>query len=122
MKGVAFWFFMLATICALAGMALGIHMSAAQDFTYAPVHAHINLIGWVSMALFGVYYHLVPRAAEGMLAKVHFAVATAGFLIIVPGIVMAVDQTGETLAKIGSALTILSMAIFAWVVFSTRER
>lgn len=117
MKGVAFWFFGAATLCVTIGMAWGIVMSASQDHSMAPAHAHLNLIGWVTMGLFGVYYHLVPAAAAKTLAKVHFVIALAGVLTILPGIVMAITQSGETFAKLGSVLTILSMLIFVFTVF-----
>ena len=117
MKGVAFWFFAVGTLCVTIGMAWGIHMSASQDHTMAPAHAHLNLVGWVTMALFGIYYHLVPAAAAKGLAKVHFALALAGVVTMVPGIVFAINETGETLAKIGSVLTILSMLVFVFTVF-----
>lgn len=120
MRGVSFWFFATATIYVTIGMAWGIMMSATADHSLASAHAHLNLIGWVTMGLFGVYYHNVPAAAETHLAKVHFAVATLGVLLIVPGIVMALRQAGETLAKAGSALTLISMLIFVFTVFRNR--
>jgi hypothetical protein len=122
MRGISFWFFLTAVIYVTIGMLWGIHMSASGDHALGPAHAHLNLIGWVTMALFGIYYHLVPKAAEHVLAKVHFAVATAGVIIIVPGIVMAIEETGEALAKIGSVLTLLSMLIFVFTVIRNRAQ
>lgn len=117
MRNVAFWFFATATIYVTIGMVWGIVMSASGDHTLGPAHAHLNLIGWVTMALFGVYYQLVPQAARGLLPRAHFAIATAGVVLIVPGIAMAVQGGDETLAKIGSLLTVLSMVLFVYVVF-----
>lgn len=120
MRGISFWFFFTATLYVTAGMIWGIVMAASGDHSLYPAHAHLNLVGWVTMALFGVYYHLVPRAAEHWLAKVHFIVATAGVVIMVPGIVMALQNDEETFAKIGSILTLLSMLIFVATVLRTR--
>jgi hypothetical protein len=36
-------------------MSGGILMAIAQDFTLAPAHAHLNLLGWVTMALYGLF-------------------------------------------------------------------
>lgn len=116
MKGIAFIFMALAAVCALIGMSWGIQMSASGDHTLSPAHAHLNLLGWVSMALFAVYYHVVAGASEGLLPKIHVALAVSGVVIIVPGIVFAIQQTGEVLAKAGSMLTILSMLCFLVVV------
>ncbi|MBD1547746.1 hypothetical protein [Roseibium aggregatum] len=122
MRGLAFWFFFTAIIYVIAGMAFGIHMSVVQDFALAPAHAHLNLLGWVTMALFGIYYHLVPKAAQGLLARIHFVVATLALWIFIPGIVFAIRQEGELFAKVGSLLTILSMILFLVIVFLSRDR
>jgi hypothetical protein len=68
------------------------------------------------MALFGIYYAMTPQAARGTLPKVHYAIALAGLVAMVPGIVMALTGQGEALAKIGSVLTILSILIFLFSV------
>jgi len=60
MKGVANWFFTTAALCVLIGMAWGIQMAATGDHSLSPAHAHLNLVGWVTMGLFGLYYHNVP--------------------------------------------------------------
>ncbi|SPF81160.1 hypothetical protein [Pseudoprimorskyibacter insulae] len=122
MKGIAFYFMALAAVSALIGMAWGIQMSASGNHALSPAHAHLNLLGWVSLSIFGVYYHLVPRAAETMLAKVHFALAAVGLIVIVPGIVSALRQTGEAMAKLGSVLSILSMLCFLVVMILNRSR
>lgn len=122
MKGIAFYFMVLAAVSVTLGMVWGIQMSATANHALSPAHAHLNLIGWVTMGLFAAYYHMVPAAAQAKLAKLHLAVAALGLVIIVPGIVMALTQQGETLAKIGSVLTLASMLIFLSVVVTTRAR
>ena len=99
----------------------GIAMSISGDHSLAPAHAHLNLVGWVTMALFGIYYHLVPASAKTDLAKIHFGVATAGLILLVPGIILAITERGELLAKMSSILTLLSMAIFVYTVFKNRN-
>ncbi|MDF1716061.1 MAG: hypothetical protein P1U75_05235 [Antarcticimicrobium sp.] len=116
MNGIARYFMLLAVLWAIIGMAWGIQMSAAHNHTLSPAHAHLNLVGWVSFAIFAFYYHLVPGAGAGILPKLHFAAAVVGVVLMIPGIAMAVTERGETLAKIGSILTLLSMLLFAAVV------
>ena len=45
MKNVDRYFIGVGIVAALAGMALGIVMGITSDFTLAPAHAHINLVG-----------------------------------------------------------------------------
>ncbi|MGR3364254.1 MAG: hypothetical protein ACU0CY_08760 [Maritimibacter harenae] len=120
MKGIAFVFFITAVICVTLGMIWGIQMSASADHSLAGAHAHLNLVGWASLGLFGLYYHTVPSAAAKALAKIHYAVALAGVVLMVPGIAMAIRQQGEMVVIAGSFLTLASMLIFLFTVATNR--
>ncbi|MCC0036024.1 MAG: hypothetical protein H6887_12290 [Hoeflea sp.] len=116
MKSTATKFYATGALFALCGMIWGIVMSATQDHTLSPAHGHLNLIGFVVMTVFGTFYALSPGAAASRLAGIHYFLTLAAVLIIVPGIVMAISGSGETLAKIGSVLTLAAMALFAFLV------
>jgi hypothetical protein len=120
MRALPFWFIFLASLFALAGMAWGIQMSISQDHTLAGAHAHNNLIGFVTMTIYGVYYRLVPAAAAKMLAMIHFWIALAGALTFGVGVALAIMGTTEILAVISSLLTILAMLIFVWTIWANR--
>lgn len=62
----------LAVLYLIVGVGLGIMMGASEDFTMRPVHAHINLLGWATMAVAGLVYSVFPQAAASNLAKAHF--------------------------------------------------
>jgi hypothetical protein len=66
------WFLRLAVLYLIAGIGLGLFMAASNDHSMKPVHAHLNLLGWVTLTLFGLFYRVVPAAAATTLAKVHF--------------------------------------------------
>lgn len=109
-------FLTLAVLAALIGMAWGLQMAISTDHLLAPAHAHLNLVGWVSLSLFAFYYHLMPAAAASGLAKAHLGLAASGVILMVPGIAIAINGGGEPLAAIGSILTFLSMLTFGVVV------
>jgi len=109
-------FFATGAVFVLIGMAWGIQMSASQDFKLSPAHAHLNLIGFVVMSDFGTFYALNPPAASSRLAMPHYALSVVAVLVLVPGIVMAIRETGETLAKLGSFLAIASAAVYLVVI------
>jgi hypothetical protein len=46
--------FRAATIFAVAGISMGIAMAMMRDHAIMPAHAHLNLLGWVSLFLFGI--------------------------------------------------------------------
>lgn len=121
MRGVALWFFISAVVYVTLGMMFGIWMSASHDHALASAHAHLNLVGWVTMALFGIYYHLVPAAAADRFASFHFALATVGVWLLVPGIVLAIKEKTELLAVLGSFATFASMLLFLTIVLRSRR-
>lgn len=120
MRPIANLFFLTGAIFALCGMVWGIQMSASHDHSLSPAHGHLNLIGFVSMSVFGAYYALSPGAAQSMLARVHYVLVTASVLVLVPGIVLAIQGRTEAMAKIGSVLAVASMALFVLIVLRNR--
>ena len=56
----------------MIGVGMGIFMGAVQDFSLRPVHAHVNLLGFTTLAIAGVIYSVYPKAGGSILAKLHF--------------------------------------------------
>jgi hypothetical protein len=115
-------FIRTAILLGLAGMLLGIFMGINQDFRLAHFHAHWNLLGWVAFFLYGAYYALVPAARQGLLPKVHYALALLGLGVFVIGLygVALGDDTKTIFAAIGSLIIVAGFLVFAWIVFRTR--
>ncbi len=116
-------FLRLAVVFIVIGVSLGYYMGATQNFTASAVHAHINLLGWVSMFLYGLFYRANPGAAEGWLPRIHFWFAVIGFLIFMPALLIEVLQIKSALAFAqigliaGPTLVVIGMILFAIIVF-----
>jgi cbb3-type cytochrome oxidase subunit 1 len=119
MKNLPFYFIFPATLFALAGMGYGMYMAGSEDHLLAGAHAHNNLLGWVTMALYGLYYRAVPQAITG-LATIHFWIVLVANLIFPLGIALAILGTTPLLAAIGGGLEMIGMLIFAWTVWRHR--
>ena len=118
-KSLPYWFIGLGTLFALAGMVVGIYMGISENHALIDAHAHNNLVGYVTMVIYGVYYRLVPAAADKLLATVHFWVALAGAATF--GIGLALTLQGVTwLVQLSSLLVIVAMLIFAFTVWTNR--
>ena len=120
MRNLPYWFLSVAVLQALVGMGAGIFMGITGDYTLAPAHAHNNLLGWVSMAIFGLYYVLVPDVAARRLAIVHFLLALVANIVFPIGIGLVVTGKGEVLSIIGSLLEVFSMLLFGIIVWTNR--
>lgn len=61
-----------AVLYLIVGVTLGNYMGKTGDFSLGGVHAHLNLLGWVSMALAGLIYRAWPAAGTTRLARAHW--------------------------------------------------
>jgi len=116
MSNISKMFVMSSVVFLLIGMVWGIQMSATQDHSLAPAHGHLNLIGFVMMMMTGIYYAVTPAAAQSSLAKIHFGGMILTIVIMAPGIAMAINGDGDTLAKLGSILGVVVVLLFGWIV------
>ncbi|HUN47979.1 MAG TPA: hypothetical protein VMU85_15725 [Stellaceae bacterium] len=117
--GIERSFVVSGIVLGIIGMLLGIHMGIAQQFDLAPVHAHINLVGWVSLLLFGLAYRTGIAKVDGW-AKVHFWVALVAAVLFPLGIAVAILRQNSALAILGSLLVLLSMVLFLVNVLRAR--
>ena len=82
MPRVSAAFFAVASVCLLLGMGWGMQMGATEDFTMMPAHAHLNLLGWVTLALYGTFYALTASTRSPRLAWINCALSTAGTVLM----------------------------------------
>ncbi len=122
MQNLPSWCVRLAILYAVFGMIMGEVMASSGDHGLMPVHAHINVLGWVSLALFGVVYK-VWNIAAGKLAWIQFGLFNAGIVVQAIGVTLILrgNEAAGPIAGIGSTLLILGMLVFGWLVFRARE-
>jgi cbb3-type cytochrome oxidase subunit 1 len=56
----------------LLGLLLGLDVAS---YAWRPAHAHLNLLGFVAMMIYGVAYHALPRFAGVPLRRARLALA-----------------------------------------------
>ena len=120
MPKVSTYYFKTAVIFLIVGIAMGLQMSISGDHNVIGAHAHANLLGWVTMALFGTYFAFAPAKADGRLAMIQYGVYTAGVVIMVPALyfMLAGNPNLEPIVAVGSLITFAGVILFAVVVFS----
>jgi uncharacterized membrane protein len=105
-------FLLLAALCLLVGLSLGIGMGIAHDFQLAPVHAHLNLVGFVLPSIFGLTYRAYPALARSRLALPHLALSSLGAIVLPFGIYIAVTQSFPAIAIAGAFIVFGGVATF----------
>jgi cbb3-type cytochrome oxidase subunit 1 len=106
------------------GVTLGVGMAVHPMWiVYRPAHVHMNLLGFVTMMIFGVGYHVVPRffghpLHNKKLGGIHWWLSNAGLALMVLGFFAAphigvqsvpILGTGGALSAIGAFLFIYNM-------------
>ena len=109
---------LMAGLAALGGMVMGIIMGISQDFTLAPAHAHLNLLGWVTLALYGLYHRSRDRVgswfnwAQVIMGAVGACMMSGGLgLYLSSG-----DDRYFPLVVVGSLVASLAMILFVVIV------
>ena len=98
----------------LVGALLGGYMGATENFVLSPVHAHLALLGWASLALAGFIYHLYPTAALTLLARIHFWLHNIGlpFFMLGLGLLLTGHTAAAPIVSISASSVILGLAAF----------
>jgi putative Mn2+ efflux pump MntP len=111
--------FRAAVLLVVAGMIWGIVMGISQDHSTMPAHAHLNLLGWVSLFLFGIYYHLHPAVDRSGLAFLQVWIWIAGTIIMTIGVALVHSgrEIGDPIAAVSSLLVLADTLLFGWLVF-----
>jgi hypothetical protein len=111
--------FQAAVVFVVAGMIWGLVMAISEDHTTLPAHAHLNLLGWVSLFLFGIYYRLHPHLEDAKSASVQVWIWILGTIILTIGVALlhTGHAIGDPIAAVGSFVVLLDMLLFGWLVF-----
>lgn len=87
MSKITVWFIRVAMSYFIIAAGMGVLMLTWPWWTrtYIPGHAHLNLLGWISMTIYGVAYHIIPRFSgrplySNRLAWLHFYLANIGLI------------------------------------------
>jgi len=115
MPKVSLAFFTVAPIYVLIGMAGGVYMGATEDHSLSPVHAHLNLIGFVMMSIMGTFFALSKaQVAPGKLAWATFWLLNLALVLMIPSLAFVLK--GQTAAlpilMASEPLAILAVLLF----------
>lgn len=127
------WFvkaFVKASLVWLAlGVTLGVAMAAHPAWiAYRPAHVHMNLLGFVTMMIYGVAYHVIPRFTGHplrgrRLAGWHWWASNVGLALMVVGFALRVHAgtRATPVLATGGVLSALGAYAFGWIVWRTMD-
>lgn len=110
----------LAAVYFAIGVTLGVLMGASGDHALFPVHAHLNLLGWVSMSLFGLIGSAYPAVSAGRVARTQFWLHNIGLPVMLAALALRLRGAAAAEPVIGIASIVVgtSVLLFVWLVFT----
>jgi drug/metabolite transporter (DMT)-like permease len=121
MPRIAQLYFRTAIIFLIVGISMGLTMAISQDHSTIGAHAHANLLGWVTMAIFGGYHALNPAKAERRIAMIQYFVYTTGVAVLVPALYLMLtgNPSMEPVVAVASLIAFAGVLLFAVIIFSS---
>jgi cbb3-type cytochrome oxidase subunit 1 len=125
------WFvkaFLKASVAWLGiGVTLGVAMAAHPQFIiYRPAHVHMNLLGFVTMMIYGVAYHVIPRFTGHQIharrvAEIQWWLANAGLVLMVAGFGLAPHAVpaAPVILGVGGVMSAIAAYFFAYNIWRT---
>lgn len=116
-----------SAIFGFIGTYLGSHMAGQMDYALRPIHAHILLVGWLSVFAWGVFYRLYTVKYK-KLVTIHGFLAMIGAVGLTAGMWfynLNPFNMNDTFVLIffiaGGTILLLAFLLFAIITFLTEK-
>ena len=129
MEPVIVWYLRMSVVYFVVGVLIGLAMLIwpGESGYYVAVHVHLNLLGFMSMMIYGVGYHILPKFSgrhihSPRIMNVQFWLANAGLLgmaVSWPFVSRGGSSASETSLILFSLLSLLSVILFAYNMLRT---
>ena len=111
-------------------MSLGVAMAVHPAWViYRTAHLHMLLLGFVTMMISGVAYHVLPRFAAAplhspRLAAIHLVLANVGVALLAGGFIVRFSSTAIAMPMLaaGGVLSAAGAFALAWNLWRTLDR
>ena len=116
-----------SAIFGFLGTYLGSHMAGQMDYALRPIHAHILLVGWLSVFAWGVFYRLYTVkykklvTIHGFLAMIGAVGLTAGMWFYNLNPFNMNDTFILVFFIVGGTILLLAFLLFAVITFLTEK-
>jgi len=111
----------IALALLIVGELLGFYMGMMTDNKWRAVHIVIVLVGFVTLALFGMLFRLWPAMKQGALAKAQFWLTVIGLAGVVVGSIQQTMSGAIAVLAAGSAVMIVGALLLAWLFWEHSE-
>ena len=130
MERIVVWYLRMSVVYFVAGAVLGLIMILAPAVSGYLVtsHTHLNLLGFMSMMIYGVGYHILPKFSgrniySPRIMHVQYWLANAGLIGLAVGWPLRagvdVSYFAGPLLIVSALLSFVSVILFAFNILKT---
>ncbi|MBI5097608.1 MAG: cbb3-type cytochrome c oxidase subunit I [Nitrospirae bacterium] len=129
MEKIVVWYLRMSIIYFIAGALIGLVMilSPGETGYYVSSHTHLNLLGFMSMMIYGVGYHILPKFSgrniySPMIMHLQFWIGNAGLTGMVAGWLVLrgdVSHFSQPVLILSALLSLTSVVLFAFNILKT---
>jgi len=105
-------FIILALVCLVARVTIGLWFFGPGGLSLLPTRVHVNLLGWSTLALYGLIHRAYPEMARTRLAVVHLALAATGAIVMPLGFALPMETGHLQALAIGGVSAALAPIAF----------
>lgn len=102
------WLMRIAAIYGVIGALIGSDLAGRKDYTMVPGHAHILVVGWLTLFAYGMFYHVFKDIGMKKTALLH------GWTSIVGGGLMPLSML--VYYKANNTMTMLTFIVTASIL------
>ncbi len=123
------WYLRMSLIYFIGGAIIGFSLLLwpSEAGYYISSHVHLNLLGFMSMMIYGVGYHILPKFSgqlmySPMIMKVQFWLSNIGLIGMAlswPFVARGSESMAETILILTAAMTLLAVILFAYNILKT---
>ena len=109
----------IAAIFGFIGVVIGSMMSGQENYAYRPIHAHVTLVGWLSVFAWGIFYYIVP-VSKVIIVKIQSIFGILGAIGLTTGMYFYnfYDATWAMIFFIvGGSILLIAFALFVVSTF-----
>lgn len=129
MEPTIVWYLRMSVIYFIAGTVIGFGMLLwpAESGYYTPVHAHLNLLGFMSMMIYGVGYHILPKFSGQLIyspaiMRAQFWISNAGLIGMAlswPFVIRDESSMLNSILIVSAFLSVAGVVLFAINILKT---
>ncbi|MBI4653801.1 MAG: hypothetical protein HY752_02235 [Nitrospirae bacterium] len=126
MESIIVWYLRMGLFYFVVSAMIGVHMLVWPETSgyFIRVHAHLNLLGFMSMMIYGIGYHILPKFSgvpvySPKIVKIQFWLGNAGLIGMAISWPLDSNPFFRLTLVISALLSLLAVALFAFNILKT---